>query len=99
MEQATAGALKYQPVITMRRARRKENTMNRKQIAIVAVLIGFLSQEAYVLYLYGYVGFLRMVLANPAGIAAAVDLTIALVLIAIWMSEDAQQHKISTLPY
>ena len=73
--------------------------MNRKQIGIVAVLLAFLSQEAYVLYLYGYVGFLRMMLANPAGIAAAVDLTIALVLIAVWMSEDAQQRKISALPY
>lgn len=73
--------------------------MNRKQIAISAVLIAFLAQDAYALYLYGYLGFFRMVLANVAGIATMVDLTVALVLIAVWMSEDARQHNLSALPY
>ena len=93
-----ARALSITEIATTRRWA-EENKMNRKQIAIVAVLIAFLSQDAYVIYLYGYVGFFRMLLANPAGVAAAVDMTIALVLIAIWMSEDAQQRKISALPY
>jgi hypothetical protein len=90
-----ARGLSISEVETTRRSA-EENTMNRKQIA---VLIAFLSQDAYVIYLYGYVGFFRMLLANPAGVAAAVDMSIALVLIAIWMSEDAQQRKISALPY
>lgn len=73
--------------------------MNRKQIAIVAVLVAFLAQDAYVIYLYGYLGFFRMLLANAVGVNAAVDLIIALTLIAVWMSEDAKQRGISSLPY
>ncbi len=73
--------------------------MNRKQLALSAALIVLLAVDAYAVYLYGYIGFFRMVLANFAGFAAFVDLTIALVLILIWMSDDARERKVSALPY
>jgi hypothetical protein len=73
--------------------------MNRKQLALSVVLIAFVADEAYAVYLYGYVGFFRMMFANFASFTALVDLTIALVLILVWMGEDAEQRKVSTLPY
>jgi len=73
--------------------------MNRKQLALSGALIVLLAVDAYAVYLYGYIGFFRMVLANFAGFAAFVDLAIALVLILVWMGDDARQRKVSTLPY
>jgi hypothetical protein len=73
--------------------------MNRKQLTLSAALIVLLAVDAYAIYLYGYIGFFRMVLANFAGFAAFVDLTIALVLILIWMGDDARERRVSALPY
>ena len=73
--------------------------MNRKQLVLSAVLIAFLAQEAYAVYLYGYFGFFRMMFANFASFTALVDLIIALVLILAWMSDDARQRKVSAIPY
>jgi hypothetical protein len=73
--------------------------MNRKQLALSAALIVLLAMDAYAVYLYGYIGFFRMVLANFAGVTAFVDLLIALVLILIWMGEDARQRNVSAVPY
>ena len=73
--------------------------MNRKQLALSAVVIAFVSQEAYAIYLYGYLGFFRMVFANFAGYAAFVDLLIALVLIMVWIGDDARRRGVSGLPY
>ena len=73
--------------------------MNRKQIVLSAALIVLLAMDAYSVYLYGYVGFFRMVLANVAGVTAFVDLVIALVLILAWMGDDARERKVSALPY
>ena len=55
--------------------------------------------DAYSVYLYGYIGFFRMVLANFAGVTAFVDLLIALVLIIVWMGDDARQRNVSAIPY
>lgn len=73
--------------------------MNRKQLALSGALIVLLAVDAYAIYLYGYIGFFRMVLANFAGFAAFVDLAIALVLILVWMGDDARERKVSALPY
>ncbi len=73
--------------------------MNRKQLALSAALIVLLAVDAYAVYLYGYIGFFRMVLANFAGFAAFVDLAIALILILVWMGDDARERKVSALPY
>ena len=73
--------------------------MNRKQLVLSAALIVLLAMDAYSIYLYGYIGFFRMVLANFAGVTAFVDLAIALVLILAWMGDDARQRKVSAVPY
>ena len=73
--------------------------MNRKQLALSAALIVLLAMDAYSVYLYGYVGFFRMVLANFAGLTAFVDLLIALVLIIAWMGDDARERNVSAIPY
>ena len=73
--------------------------MNRKQLALSAALIVLLAMDAYAVYLYGYIGFFRMVLANFAGVTAFVDLAIALVLILAWMGDDARQRNVSAIPY
>ena len=73
--------------------------MNRKQLALSAALIVLLAMDAYSVYLYGYIGFLRMVLANFAGVTAFADLLIALVLILAWMGDDARERKVSAIPY
>jgi hypothetical protein len=73
--------------------------MNRKQLALSAALIVLLAMDAYSVHLYGYIGFLRTVLANFAGVTAFVDLAIALVLILAWMGDDARQRNVSAIPY
>ena len=73
--------------------------MNRKQLALSAALIVILAMDAYSVYLYGFIGFFRIVLANFAGVTAFVDLLIALVLIIVWMGEDARQRNVSAIPY
>jgi len=73
--------------------------MNRKQWLLAIVLAAFSILNAYVLYQYGYGGFVDLVMANAATVAVLVDLTIALSLVAIWMWNDAQKRGISALPY
>jgi len=73
--------------------------MNKKQWLLAIVLANFSILNAYVLYQYGYGGFVDLVMANAATIACLVDLTIALSLIAIWMWNDAKARGISALPY
>ena len=73
--------------------------MNRKQLALSTALIVLLAMDAYSIHLYGYIGFFRMVLANFAGVTAFVDLAIALVLIIVWMGDDARQRNVTAIPY
>ena len=73
--------------------------MNRKQLALSTALIVLLAMDAYSIHLYGYIGFFRMVLANFAGVTAFVDLAIALVLIIVWMGDDAHQRNVTAIPY
>lgn len=72
--------------------------MNRKQLALSAALVVLLAMDAYSFYLYGYVGFFRMVLANFAGVTTFVDLAIALVLIIVWIGDDARERRVSAIP-
>ncbi len=73
--------------------------MNRKQLVLSGALIVLLAMDAYSVYLYGYIGFFRMALANFAGLTAFVDLLIALVLIIVWMGDDARERNVSAIPY
>jgi hypothetical protein len=71
----------------------------RARIGIGLVLLAFIDLNAYVLWRYGLVGFLELVTANVATIAALVDLTIALLLITAWLWRDAKARGISFFPY
>jgi len=73
--------------------------MNRKQLGLSVVLVGFAGLNAYCVYEYGYVGFFQLVLANAATVAALVDLTIALTLVTLWMWQDSRERGMSPLPY
>jgi len=73
--------------------------MNRKQLALTAALIVLLAMDAYSVYLYGSIGFFRMVVANFAGVTALIDLVIALVLIVTWMGDNARERNVTALPY
>jgi uncharacterized protein DUF2834 len=80
--------------------RREDSHMsNKTRIALGAVLFAFADLNAYVVWKYGYVGFLQLVMANAATIAAVVDMTIALSLVAVWLFRDAKARGISPLPY
>jgi hypothetical protein len=82
-----------------RELRNQEDAMNRKQLVLSAALIVLLAMDAYSVYLYGYVGFFRMMFANFASFNALVDLLVALVLIMVWIGEDARERNVSALPY
>jgi len=69
------------------------------RIGIGFVLLAFADLNAYVVWQYGFVGFLQLVMANAATIAAFVDLTIALLLVTVWMWRDARRRGINLLPY
>jgi hypothetical protein len=69
------------------------------RIGIGLVLLAFADLNAYVVWQYGYVGFLQLVMANAATVAAFVDLTIALLLVTVWMWRDARRRGINLFPY
>lgn len=73
--------------------------MNAKQIGLGVVLFDFVALNAWVVYQLGYIGFVEAMFANLATIAAFVDLTIALSLIAYWMWQDARKRGGAFLPY
>ena len=69
------------------------------RIGIGLVLLAFADLNAYVVWQYGYIGFLQLVMANAATVAAVVDLTIALLLVTVWMWRDARARGVSLAPY
>ena len=73
--------------------------MNRKQLGLSVALIVLLVMDGYSVYLYGYIGFFRTILANFGGLTAFVDLAIALILILAWMADDARARNTSAVPY
>jgi len=73
--------------------------MSKKQWLVAFVLFDFSLLNAYVLYQYGYAGFVEAALANAATMLVLVDLTIALSLVVTWMWSDAKSRGISALPY
>jgi hypothetical protein len=69
------------------------------RIVVGLVLLAFADLNAYVVWHYGYSGFLELATANAATIAVLVDLTIALSFISIWMWRDARRRGITVVPY
>lgn len=73
--------------------------MSWKKIVLGVVLADFAAVIAWAVYEVGYVGLFAALLSSPAGIACAVDLVIALALVATWMVRDARARGVSPLPY
>ena len=73
--------------------------MSKKRWLLGFVLADFAVLNAYVVYQYGYGGFVELATANLATVAVLVDLTIALTLVSVWMWNDAKARGISALPY
>lgn len=73
--------------------------MNAKQIGLGIVLVNFVALNAWVVYQFGYMGFVEAMFANIATTAAFVDLTIALSLITVWMWQDARKRGSAFLSY
>jgi hypothetical protein len=73
--------------------------MNPRQLVLEVVFAAFAALNVYVVYQWGYLGFLAQVLSNSASVAVLVDLTIALSLVALWMWRDARDRGASFAPY
>jgi len=73
--------------------------MNLVRAVLALVLAGFLALTAVALAEHGYLGFLELALANWATRLLTVDLVICLVLIAVWMVQDARQRGVAWWPF
>lgn len=73
--------------------------MNKKQLLIGLVLADFVALNAWVAIQYGYLGIFREILSTWPGILLAVDLTIALTMVFVWMWNDAKRRGIAVVPY
>jgi hypothetical protein len=73
--------------------------MRWKLIGLGVVLADFAALNAYVVWQYGYTGFLQLATANAATVALLVDVTIALGIFAVWMWRDARDRGLSPVPY
>ena len=73
--------------------------MNKKQWLVAIVLLDFVALNAFVVWQYGYVGFVEAALSNLASVAVMVDLAIAISMIGVWMWNDAKRRGISPIPY
>jgi hypothetical protein len=71
----------------------------KTRIAIGLVLLAFVDLNAYVVWKYGFAGFIELITANAATVAAVADLGIALSLVAVWLWNDAKKRGVSPLPY
>jgi hypothetical protein len=73
--------------------------MNLKRIGLSLLLADFLGLSAYAVHQHGLVGVFGLILANSATTLAAVDLVIALTMVAVWMGRDARRRGVSAVPY
>jgi hypothetical protein len=67
--------------------------------ALLPVLIAFTAATAFAIYRHGYLAFVSYALANEATQLLIVDLTLSLVLIALWMIHDARARGARVLPH
>ena len=72
--------------------------MNMKTIALV-LLIPFLALTAYAVMDVGYIGIFDYHRHSSAGWQVFTDLVIALILVMIWMYQDAKKNGSTPWPY
>jgi hypothetical protein len=73
--------------------------MNAIKILAIAILVPFSVLSAYALAQVGYVGIIEYQLPSPAGWQVLTDLVISLLLICLWMIQDARRTGRSVWPY
>ncbi|HEY0136453.1 MAG TPA: DUF2834 domain-containing protein [Nannocystis sp.] len=73
--------------------------MNRKQIILAVFALDFLLLTAWAIVQHGYLGIFAHAFQNSATILLAVDLVLAIVMIAGWMWVDANRHGLRVWPY
>jgi hypothetical protein len=93
-----AGPLAY----LLRRPRRGgpfEDVPRAAPRVLLPVLVLFTAATLFAIYRYGYASFVFFAVANEATQLLFVDLSLSLILIAIWMVWDARAHKGAYLPF
>lgn len=66
---------------------------------LLPVLVAFTAATAFAIYRHGYLAFVSYALTNEATQLLIVDLTLSLVLIALWMIRDARSRRARVLPH
>lgn len=69
------------------------------QPVVLLVLVAFTAATAFAIYRHGYTAFVSYALANEATQLLFADLTLSLILIAVWMVRDARTRKAAYLPF
>jgi protein-S-isoprenylcysteine O-methyltransferase Ste14 len=77
----------------------KEVPMKLRLFSVIAVFAAFAIYTTIVVLNHGYTGFLELAMTGGWGAQVFIDLTIALILFAIWMIPDAREHGIPAWPY
>jgi Protein of unknown function DUF2834 len=73
--------------------------MNAIKILALAILVPFSLLSAYAVAQVGYLGIIAYHLPSPAGWQVITDLVIAVLLICLWMIQDARRTGRSAWPY
>ncbi len=73
--------------------------MNRKQIILSVLTFDFLCLTGWAIFEHGYFGMLAQGFQSPGTILFAVDLLLALSMVAGWMWVDAGRHGLRVWPY
>lgn len=63
------------------------------------LFLAFGAYSTYVVVDVGYFGILRSHLSNAGGIQVLCDLTISLILVCIWIGQDARRHGRNPWPF
>jgi len=93
-----AGPLLY----LLRRPRRgasPEDVPRARPMVLLPVLVAFTAATLFAIYRHGYASFLMFAGANDATQLLFVDLSLSLILVAIWMVRDARARKSAYLPF
>lgn len=73
--------------------------MKLRLFSLIAVFAAFSIYTTIVVVNHGYTGFLELALTGGWGAQMLIDLSIALILFAIWMVPDARERGIPAWPY
>ncbi len=61
------------------------------KLLLIAVLVPFAALTAVALWQHGYLGIFTLHMQSSAGLQVLADLAIALILVLVWMWQDAQR--------